>query len=230
VCWGGGEAAPHCLSAWPQERYYVLYIHPSHIHRRKFDPKGNETEPNFSATRKVNTGFLLSSYSRYPLPFLPQGGLATRTRFLSMVGLDPGVCPPCWTFLPSSCSEDPTASPKSQGPGGPDQLLPFPGVLQSRHKLGFGLSLPLCRPGRGPTTFSSTVQILIWLLSPISASLCCYGYVLDWVTCKQQKFSAPSFSGLEVQDKVLADPVRGEGCLSRQKGKMTPSHLFFFFK
>uniref|UniRef100_A0A250XWP6 Arpin n=1 Tax=Castor canadensis TaxID=51338 RepID=A0A250XWP6_CASCN len=45
-----------------KERYYVLYIHPSHIHRRKFDPKGNETEPNFSATRKVNTGFLLSSY------------------------------------------------------------------------------------------------------------------------------------------------------------------------
>uniref|UniRef100_A0A8D2AT58 Arpin n=1 Tax=Sciurus vulgaris TaxID=55149 RepID=A0A8D2AT58_SCIVU len=45
-----------------KERYYVLYIRPSRIHCRKFDPKGNEIEPNFSATRKVNTGFLLSSY------------------------------------------------------------------------------------------------------------------------------------------------------------------------
>ncbi|XP_055479632.1 arpin isoform X3 [Psammomys obesus] len=45
-----------------QERYYVLYIRPSCIHRRKFDTKGNEIEPNFSATRKVNTGFLMSSY------------------------------------------------------------------------------------------------------------------------------------------------------------------------
>ncbi|KAL0619714.1 Arpin [Plecturocebus cupreus] len=45
-----------------KERYYVLYIWPSHIHRRQFDAKGNEIEPNFSATRKVNTGFLMSSY------------------------------------------------------------------------------------------------------------------------------------------------------------------------
>uniref|UniRef100_A0A8C0KSD4 Arpin n=1 Tax=Canis lupus dingo TaxID=286419 RepID=A0A8C0KSD4_CANLU len=45
-----------------KERYYVLYIRPNRIHRRKFDPKGNEIEPNFSATRKVNTGFLMSSY------------------------------------------------------------------------------------------------------------------------------------------------------------------------
>ncbi|OWK08871.1 ARPIN [Cervus elaphus hippelaphus] len=45
-----------------KERYYVLYIRPSRIHRRKFDSKGNEIEPNFSATRKVNTGFLMSSY------------------------------------------------------------------------------------------------------------------------------------------------------------------------
>ncbi|XP_010953376.1 arpin [Camelus ferus] len=45
-----------------KERYYVLYVRPSCIHRRKFDPKGNEIEPNFSATRKVNTGFLMSSY------------------------------------------------------------------------------------------------------------------------------------------------------------------------
>ncbi|XP_058150675.1 arpin [Dasypus novemcinctus] len=45
-----------------KERYYVLYIQPRRIHRRKFDPKGNEIEPNFSTTRKVNTGFLMSSY------------------------------------------------------------------------------------------------------------------------------------------------------------------------
>ncbi|XP_016072653.1 PREDICTED: arpin [Miniopterus natalensis] len=45
-----------------KERYYVLYVRPSRIHRRQFDPKGNEIEPNFSATKKVNTGFLMSSY------------------------------------------------------------------------------------------------------------------------------------------------------------------------
>nr|XP_012618777.1 arpin isoform X2 [Microcebus murinus] len=45
-----------------KERYYVLYIRPGLIHRRKFNPKGDEIEPNFSATRKVNTGFLMSSY------------------------------------------------------------------------------------------------------------------------------------------------------------------------
>ncbi|XP_036351484.2 arpin [Ochotona princeps] len=45
-----------------KERYYVLYVRPSCIHRRKFDPKGNEIEPNFSDTRKVTTGFLMSSY------------------------------------------------------------------------------------------------------------------------------------------------------------------------
>ncbi|XP_074090185.1 arpin [Macrotis lagotis] len=45
-----------------KERYYVLYVRPSRIHRRKFDSKGNEIEPNFSNTRKVNTGFLMSSY------------------------------------------------------------------------------------------------------------------------------------------------------------------------
>ncbi|XP_031811457.1 arpin isoform X1 [Sarcophilus harrisii] len=45
-----------------KERYYVLYVRPGRIHRRKFDCKGNEIEPNFSNTRKVNTGFLMSSY------------------------------------------------------------------------------------------------------------------------------------------------------------------------
>ncbi|KAG8516347.1 Arpin, partial [Galemys pyrenaicus] len=45
-----------------KERYYVLYVRPGRVHRRKFDPQGNEIEPNFSDTRKVNTGFLMSSY------------------------------------------------------------------------------------------------------------------------------------------------------------------------
>nr|Q1LWJ6.1 RecName: Full=Arpin [Danio rerio] len=45
-----------------KERYNVLYIKPSRVHRRKYDSKGNEIEPNFSDTKKVNTGFLMSSY------------------------------------------------------------------------------------------------------------------------------------------------------------------------
>ncbi|KYO48021.1 arpin [Alligator mississippiensis] len=45
-----------------RETYHVLYVRPSRIHRRRFDPKGKEIEPNFSNTRKVNTGFLMSSF------------------------------------------------------------------------------------------------------------------------------------------------------------------------
>ncbi|XP_075898650.1 arpin [Nelusetta ayraudi] len=43
-------------------RYYVLYIKPSRIHQRKFDASGKEIEPNFSDTKKVTTGHLMSSY------------------------------------------------------------------------------------------------------------------------------------------------------------------------
>uniref|UniRef100_A0A3B3YGR1 Arpin n=2 Tax=Poecilia mexicana TaxID=48701 RepID=A0A3B3YGR1_9TELE len=43
-------------------RFYVLYIKPGRIHQRKFEASGKEVEPNFSDTRKVNTGFLMSSY------------------------------------------------------------------------------------------------------------------------------------------------------------------------
>ncbi|XP_051846493.1 arpin-like [Antechinus flavipes] len=70
--WGNGillegelvDVSHHNISdaSGKKERYYVLYIRPSHIHRRKFDCKGNEIEPNFSNTRKVNMGFLMSSY------------------------------------------------------------------------------------------------------------------------------------------------------------------------
>ncbi|MBN3312355.1 AP3S2 protein, partial [Atractosteus spatula] len=45
-----------------KDRYYVLYIQPNQAHRRKFDAKGNEIEPNFSESQKVNTGYLMSSY------------------------------------------------------------------------------------------------------------------------------------------------------------------------
>ncbi|XP_040198391.1 arpin [Rana temporaria] len=45
-----------------KERWYIVYLKPSRIHRRKFDSKGNEIEPNFSDTKKVNTGFLMSSF------------------------------------------------------------------------------------------------------------------------------------------------------------------------
>ncbi|XP_010890994.1 arpin [Esox lucius] len=45
-----------------KERFYVLYIKPSRIHQRKFDAKGIEIEPNFSDTKKVNTGYLMSSF------------------------------------------------------------------------------------------------------------------------------------------------------------------------
>ncbi|XP_056137172.1 arpin [Lampris incognitus] len=43
-------------------RYYVLYVKPSRIHQRRFDASGKEIEPNFSDTRKVNTGYLMSSF------------------------------------------------------------------------------------------------------------------------------------------------------------------------
>ncbi|XP_063052266.1 arpin [Engraulis encrasicolus] len=45
-----------------KERFNVLYIKASRVHRRKFDAKGDEIEPNFSDTKKVNTGYLMSSY------------------------------------------------------------------------------------------------------------------------------------------------------------------------
>lgn len=135
VCVWGSGAAPLTLSLpGPQERYYVLYIRPSRIHRRKFDPKGNEIEPNFSATRKVNTGFLMSSYSKCPLPFLPQAllyfGLPLSPGvfwLLSMVGLKAHEWPEgtLAQLLPAPHSQ-------SQRPGQPSQLLPSPAGWKNR--------------------------------------------------------------------------------------------------
>uniref|UniRef100_A0A8C8RJT2 Arpin n=1 Tax=Pelusios castaneus TaxID=367368 RepID=A0A8C8RJT2_9SAUR len=56
------QAASLSGSSPLQERYYVLYVRPSLVHRRRFDGQGNEREPNFTETRKVNTGFLMSSF------------------------------------------------------------------------------------------------------------------------------------------------------------------------
>ncbi|KAG7281562.1 hypothetical protein CRUP_007596 [Coryphaenoides rupestris] len=43
-------------------RFYALYIKPTRIHLRRFDASGKEIEPNFSDTKKVNTGYLMSSF------------------------------------------------------------------------------------------------------------------------------------------------------------------------
>ncbi|TRY66385.1 hypothetical protein DNTS_003353 [Danionella cerebrum] len=58
------DLSRHCItdSNNRKERYYILYIKPSRVHHRKYDSKGNEIEPNFSDTMKVNTGHLMSSY------------------------------------------------------------------------------------------------------------------------------------------------------------------------
>jgi len=42
----------------------VFYVKFERAHKRKFDDKGQEIEPNFSETKKVNTGYLNSSYSK----------------------------------------------------------------------------------------------------------------------------------------------------------------------
>ncbi|CAH1772367.1 unnamed protein product [Owenia fusiformis] len=43
-------------------RYLVLHVKISRAHKRQYDDKGNEVEPNFSETQKVRTGYLHSSY------------------------------------------------------------------------------------------------------------------------------------------------------------------------
>ncbi|XP_069767479.1 arpin isoform X2 [Narcine bancroftii] len=49
-------------SSGSRYRYFILYIKPTKIHKRKYDSHGVEIEPNFSDTRKVNTGYLMSSF------------------------------------------------------------------------------------------------------------------------------------------------------------------------
>ncbi|XP_078000894.1 arpin-like [Glandiceps talaboti] len=43
-------------------RYYVLHLKVQRSHRRQFDSSGKEIEPNFSQTKKVQTGYLQSTY------------------------------------------------------------------------------------------------------------------------------------------------------------------------
>ncbi|XP_060553066.1 arpin-like [Ruditapes philippinarum] len=43
-------------------QYYIFYMKIARAHKRKFDNNGTEVEPNFSETKKVNTGYLNSSY------------------------------------------------------------------------------------------------------------------------------------------------------------------------
>ncbi|XP_038078063.1 arpin-like [Patiria miniata] len=45
-----------------KSRYVVLHVKPTVAHRRKFDSRGIEIEPNFSDTQKVSKGHLMSSY------------------------------------------------------------------------------------------------------------------------------------------------------------------------
>ncbi|XP_069322711.1 arpin isoform X3 [Eulemur rufifrons] len=111
-----------------KERYYVLYIRPSRIHRRKFNPKGDEIEPNFSATRKVNTGFLMSSYN-LGLGFLPE--LASSARAGGGWGLPeftPVPAEPAQPGRPREPAESPAWSPGSQQEDG--------GLLDARVRHG----------------------------------------------------------------------------------------------
>lgn len=43
-------------------RYFVFHVNVNRTHRRKFDACRTETTPNFSQTKKVSTGYLMSSY------------------------------------------------------------------------------------------------------------------------------------------------------------------------
>lgn len=43
-------------------RYFIFHVSVNRTHRRKFDASGTEITPNFSQTKKVSTGYLMSSY------------------------------------------------------------------------------------------------------------------------------------------------------------------------
>ena len=59
----------HCLSLF-QAHYFIFHVKIARAHKRKFDSKGKEIEPNFSETKKVNTGYLNSSYSKLAVAYL----------------------------------------------------------------------------------------------------------------------------------------------------------------
>lgn len=49
-----------------KSRYFVYHVSVVRTHRRKFDASGTEITPNFSQTKKVSTGYLMSSYKKIP--------------------------------------------------------------------------------------------------------------------------------------------------------------------
>lgn len=154
----------------------MLYIRPSRIHRRKFDPKGNEIEPNFSATKKVNTGFLMSSYSRYLPSFLPQGPptlwpccvswslMSVRSALESVSGLGA-----CWldSSCPSFTQRIPSAPPQSQGPGWPDSCS----LAEASENLALGSHCLCAEPRPGPWQPSSSCPNSIRFLGPWTSFL-----------------------------------------------------------
>lgn len=176
---GDSEAAPP-LPARPQERYHVLYIRPTRIHRRQFDPRGNEIEPNFSATRRVNTGFLMSSYSRYLPPFLPhgppalwpasvsRGHLAARKSFFSRLASKPmsGLRIFPGLFLCPIHSGSP-GSPQPQAPSWPLHLAPSCSLAESSMNLTLSTHC-LCAEPRPVSQWPPfSAKILIWFLGPL---------------------------------------------------------------
>ena len=45
----------------------TFYVNVKKCYRRRFDTKGAEIMPDFGSKQKVNTGFLMSSYSKLHL-------------------------------------------------------------------------------------------------------------------------------------------------------------------
>lgn len=83
-------------------RFYVLYVQPSRIHQRRFEASGKEIEPNFSDTRKVNTGFLMSSYkveAKGETDRLSEQDLSTLVNKSELLKITDKHCPSCsWAF------------------------------------------------------------------------------------------------------------------------------------
>ncbi len=47
----------------------VFHVEVKKAYRRKYDANGDEIQPDFGQKQKVNTGFLMSSYSKLILLF-----------------------------------------------------------------------------------------------------------------------------------------------------------------
>ncbi|XP_037110757.1 arpin [Syngnathus acus] len=93
-------------------RYHILYIKPKCVHRRKYDSSGKEIEPNFSDTRKVNTGFLMSSYkveAKGESDILSEEQLSALIRKAELVKITDKYRPDgTWAFWYPECEMDKT--------------------------------------------------------------------------------------------------------------------------